>query len=307
MRFSKLTAAAAVTAAAVTAAASIIAFAVPAAASAARNPARATDYDLSLGDSLSIGVQPDASGTAEPTDQGYANDLYARLKHVEARHGRNLKLVELGCSGETSTTMIDGGICTYPDAASQLAAAEQFLSAHRGHVALVTVSIGANDVDKCATLTSVNVACVEQGLATLKTNLATITAGLRSADAGSATTFAGINLYDPFLAAWLTGSQGETLATESVSLVGDLNAILENGYSQADYKVADVAGVFKTTQFSPEVPLPGAGQVPLNVARICRFTWMCAAAPVGPNVHPNAAGYAIIARALSSAIGISRH
>jgi hypothetical protein len=35
--------------------------------------------------------------------------------------------------------------------------------------------------------------------------------------------------------------------------------------------------------------------VPLAVAQICKFTWMCAAAPRGPNIHANAQGYHKIA------------
>ena len=44
--------------------------------------------------------------------------------------------------------MIHGGICRYPGG-SQLAAAAAFLRAHRGHVLLVTIDIGANDPEVC--------------------------------------------------------------------------------------------------------------------------------------------------------------
>jgi lysophospholipase L1-like esterase len=58
-----------------------------------------------------------------------------------------------------------------------------------------------------------------------------------------------------------------------------------------------------TADFSDTAPLPGVGTVPLNVARICGWTWMCAPAPVGPNIHANAAGYQQIAAAFEQAIG----
>ena len=64
-------------------------------------------YHLALGDSLSQGVQPDAAGASVQTGQGYADQLYAAL--LPAHPG--LRLVKLGCPGETSRTMIDGGIC----------------------------------------------------------------------------------------------------------------------------------------------------------------------------------------------------
>ncbi len=52
-----------------------------------------------------------------------------------------------------------------------------------------------------------------------------------------------------------------------------------------------------------QATLPGAGTVPLNVARICQWTWMCAPPPVGPNIHANAAGYQVIAAAFQQVIG----
>jgi lysophospholipase L1-like esterase len=295
----------AVSAATIMAAAVAIGAAVAPGASAATAPAHDIVYDLSLGDSLAVGDQPNASGTLEATDQGYANDIFTKLKSVEAWHGKKLELVNFGCAGETSTSMIGGGTCSYPDAASQLDAAERFLSAHGDQVVLVTLSIGANDVDSCATTASINTTCVAEGLQALESNIGTITGGLRKADPSPATTFAGINLYDPFLATWLSGSPGETLATESVTLVGDLNTILQDGYAAAGYKVANAAGAFKITDFSPTVSLPGVGQVPLNVDLTCKLSYMCASAPVGPNIHPDAAGYAVIAQSLESASKIS--
>jgi hypothetical protein len=66
-------------------------------------------YYLALGDSLSVRAQPDASGTSVPTGQGYASQLYAILGTEQP----GLRLVKLGCIGETTVTMIHGGICRY--------------------------------------------------------------------------------------------------------------------------------------------------------------------------------------------------
>jgi len=74
------------------------------------------------------------------TSDGYPDQVYAALH--PSRPG--LKLVKLGCPGETTTSMINGGICHY-QGGSQLAAAVTFLQAHRGRVLLVTLDIGAND------------------------------------------------------------------------------------------------------------------------------------------------------------------
>src|ERR1700679_464567 len=75
-------------------------------------------YYLALGDSLSQGVQPDSAGTSVETGQGYADQLYAMLRRSQPA----LRLVKLGCPGETTATMIHGGICKYGDG-SQLGAA----------------------------------------------------------------------------------------------------------------------------------------------------------------------------------------
>ena len=50
------------------------------------------------------------------------------------------------------------------------------------------------------------------------------------------------------------------------------------------------------------VPMPPVGLVPLNVARICQWTWICAPAPLGPNKHANTAGYQVMAVAFAEVL-----
>ena len=92
------------------AAVAMTALACAASSSAARHTSARTSYYLALGDSLSVGVQPDAAGKSLPTGRGYASQLYAVLHAGDP----GLRLVKLGCSGETTRTMIDGGTCSYP-------------------------------------------------------------------------------------------------------------------------------------------------------------------------------------------------
>jgi hypothetical protein len=42
--------------------------------------------------------------------------------------------------------------------------------------------------------------------------------------------------------------------------------------------------------------------VPVAVARICQWTWMCAPAPRGPNIHANATGYKQLAKTFKKSI-----
>src|SRR5437763_17080785 len=80
---------------------------------------------VALGDSLSRGAQPNTSGQTVLTHQGYADDIYA----AEKKEVGDLTLEDLGCLGETTSTMIRGGICKY-SGGSQLKAALAFLRMH---------------------------------------------------------------------------------------------------------------------------------------------------------------------------------
>ncbi len=199
--------------------------------------------------------------------------------------------------------MIDGsgGLNPYcPEytspATSQLAAAVAFLEAHPGHVSLVTIDIGANDVDGCfnpaETVAEIE-SCVAAALPTMATNLGEIVGALAAADRGGH--IVGMNYYDPFLADWLSGSTGETLAEGSAELAVAVNGELASVYAHFGVPVADIAGAFQTTNFNL-IPFI---RIPFNVALICAWTWMCAPAPYGaPNsaaIHANDLGYAVIA------------
>jgi lysophospholipase L1-like esterase len=251
----------------------------------------APHYYVSIGDSLSQGYQPGLGNT----DQGYVDDLYASMKAKDP----SLRLAKLGCSGETTTTMINGGICTYQGFSGQLAAAESFLRAHRGHVRYVTLDIGANNVDNCISGGSIDTSCVLKGVATIGAELPQITAGVRLA-AGAGPTFEGMTYYDPFLAVWLRGASSQGTAEESVLLGDGLNTIESTEYRVSGFGVADVAGQFSTNDFGDQTTLPNGATVPRNVARICTWTYMCALS----NIHANAAGYTQIALAFESALGL---
>ena len=251
----------------------------------------AASYYLSLGDSLAQGVQPNAAGVSVETDEGYADQLYAALRLGDP----GLQLVKLGCPGETTGTMIGGGICGYSQG-SQLAAAVSFLQAHPGQVSLITIDIGANDLNPCVALTSLGAveACVETTLPTVVANLTQIMTRLRAA-AGSSVRIIGMTYYVPELAEWLTGPAGQEYAELTEQLAVTFNGLLSNVYQQFGARIADVFRVFQSADFTDQVTLPTIGTVPRNVAIICQWTWECAPAPRGPNEHANVIGYGVIA------------
>jgi lysophospholipase L1-like esterase len=256
-------------------------------------PAASTRYYLALGDSL-------AAGFGAPAGEGYVDDL---VRHYQGAIP-GLELVDLGCPGETTVSFIDGGKCPYPQG-SQLAAAEAFLGAHPGQVALVTLDIGGDDVTGCASgpAAGVSSACVANAVTQVNTDVATIGAALRSA-AGGSVPIAGMTYFDPFVVAWLNGPAGEQEAVASVQALDELNTTLTAAYGRFGAVVADVAGAFSSTDLGDLVS-SSYGTVPKAVAVACAWlTVVCrAGGPVTVSVHPNATGYAQIAAAFEVALG----
>src|SRR5580700_4124987 len=225
--------------------------------SASQHPARqaaqlppSPRYYVSLGDSLSQGVQPTAFGQSEPTSSGYANKLYSVLRARQP----GWQLVKLGCSGETTETMIHGGICQY-GAGSQLAEAERFLREHRGHIGLITIDIGANDPNSCvigAVQASKIINCVDGSVGKTTADLHTIMGGLRTAS-GQTVPIIAMNYYVPELAGWLDGFTGQEIAALIERLVVGYNKILDRIYEQYGAHVANVFGAFHSSDFADKV------------------------------------------------------
>ncbi|HMD47111.1 MAG TPA: SGNH/GDSL hydrolase family protein [Acidimicrobiales bacterium] len=256
-------------------------------------------YYLSLGDSLAQGVQPNKTGASVETSRGYTDDLYNQYR----RQIPGLLPEKIGCPGESTTTMITGGICTYTEGVTesdplgnQLAQAESFLA--HNHVAFVTIDIGANDIDGCVGGGGIDPTCFANGLTAAATNLPVILSGLQAAAPG--VPIYAMNYYDPFLFAWVLGPQGQALATASVSLGVEFNNAIDAAYAAAGVPVADVQDAFETTNFTPQ---PAPTSLPINVQLICGWTWMCTAPPRGPNIHADRAGYSAIATAFETTIG----
>lgn len=258
---------------------------------------------VALGDSLSVGVQPTAAGPSGNTSQGYPRQLASQVG--------GLKLVDYGCGNATSGSFIVGKRACAPKlnpgykqtsgANSQLATAEKYLRKHRKTVKFVTLDIGANDVASCGEGGGIDLPCVQKGIAEIKKNVPTLAKRLRKA-AGKNIPIAGMTLYDPFLQQWFASP---AIASASVTLARDqVNKVLIAAYKQGGFKIADVATAFGTYKpFSQTTTYGGRSDVPVAVANICTYTWMCAPKPRGPNIHANKAGYKLIATTFRKALG----
>lgn len=288
----------------------LVAFAGPVATAAAKTVKTKAGprYYVALGDSLAQGQQPNLQGVSSNTNEGYADDLYqSELKRIHS-----LQLVKLGCGGETTQSMITGKGNKYaaynhchPAGGSQLAAATRFLRAHhdRGEVPLITIDIGANDVDHCTSDPN-PVACAGTGANQIATDVPKILAKLRQA-APRLTTLVAMNLYDPVLGGYFapSGSSANGLATLSVALLKSINDKLGSADAANGFKTADVADAFDTyVPFGTTVTWEG-NQIPLAVAKVCAWTWACSTPPSGPNIHANKNGYEAIANAFADVIG----
>jgi len=228
---------------------------------------------LALGDSLAFGYQPNDDFT-----HGYVDDLFSQLQQKGVKD-----LLNLGCPGEKSSTLINGGICPYSPFSSQLAAALAYLQANAGNVSPVTLDIGANDVlhDTDPSTCTVNVKQFYVDVAKLDANLTlVILPQLKAALKVNGRVTGKIvmmNYYDPL----------QNICPNSVKFSKILNRHLAADV-QSFGSIVDVFRAFGGSK----TPNPN----------ICTLTWMCTAPPLGPDIHPTNQGYSVIADTFANAI-----
>ncbi len=248
-------------------------------------------YYVSLGDSYSVGYQPDRGATP-----GYTA--------VVAKATR-MTLVNFGCGGATTTSLISSvgcpdvlphtaGVMTYPTT-TQEAAALTFLAAHKGHIGLITVSIGGNDVTACATQAN-PIGCVSTAVTAITKNVSSLAASLRAA-AGPGVPLIGLTYPDVILGSYVYPKQPAPTAAVSlaklsvVAFKALINPALSKSYASANGTLVDV-----TKATGAYVPLTRRvhsrtyGTIPAAVASVCTLTWYCAQG----NIHATTKGYTLI-------------
>jgi lysophospholipase L1-like esterase len=258
---------------------------------AAQAAARSKTYYVSLGDSYSVGYQPNRGSTP-----GYT---------VVVARATRLTLVNFGCGGATTTSLVSsigcpdvlphttGGV-TYPTT-TQEAAALSFLNAHRGHIGLITVSIGGNDVTACASQAN-PISCVSTAVAGITKNVTSLAAALRTA-AGPKVPLIGLTYPDVILGSYVYPSHpasASVLSLAKLSVVAFkslINPALAKAYGSVQGSLVDV-----TKATGAYVPLTKTvhsrtyGTIPAAVASVCTLTWFCAQG----NIHATTKGYTLI-------------
>ncbi|HEY6426483.1 MAG TPA: SGNH/GDSL hydrolase family protein [Acidimicrobiales bacterium] len=260
---------------------------------AAQAATRSPTYYVSLGDSYSVGVQPNAGSTP-----GYT--VYV------ARH-TGLTLVNFGCGGATTSSILNlvgcpdvlpdtaGGV-TYPTT-TQIAAAQAFLTAHRGHIGLITVSIGANDVTACATQAN-PIPCVGTAVNNIKANVTTLAADLRAA-AGPNVPIIGSTYPDVILGGYVWPHNPPAASTVNAAKLSVaafkllINPALSKAYASSDGSLVDVtAATGAYGSLTTTVNTKTYGTIPVPVASVCALTWFC---ELG-NIHARTPGYTLIGK-----------
>jgi lysophospholipase L1-like esterase len=250
-------------------------------------------YYVSLGDSYSVGYQPDLGSTP-----GYT---------VVVAKATRLTLVNFGCGGATTTSLVSsvgcpdvlphtaGGV-TYPTT-TQEAAALSFLNAHRGHIGLITVSIGGNDVTACASQAN-PISCVAAAVTGITKNVTSLAAALRAA-AGPKVPLIGLTYPDVILGSYVYPTHpasASVLSLAKLSVVAFkslINPALTKAYGAAHGSLVDV-----TKATGAYVPLTKTvhsrtyGTIPAAVASVCTLTWFCAQG----NIHATTKGYTLIGK-----------
>ncbi len=275
----------------------------PATATATAKPKLVKQYYVSLGDSYSV-------GTTDPehtTTNGYPN----MLVKLARKRGYDFTLVNFGCGGATTTSMLNPtpaqraigcvpaalmpGAANYPGQ-SQMQAALAFIKAHKGKVGLVTISIGGNDVDGCIANPTTASACVIANMPRAVSNLTTMVKQLRAAG-GKKMRIVGSTYPDVVLGAWVRqdvfGPIAPNLAAQSLtSFATVINPGLRKAYATGGASFVDVTTA--TGAFGPFVTttIPTYGDVPVPVAKVCQLTYFCK----DLNIHMQPAGYEIIAK-----------
>jgi lysophospholipase L1-like esterase len=251
------------------------------------------DYVLVLGDSLAFGYQEAKfQMTQDPANftTGFADDFTRFVRNTPP--GKNTTLVNLGCPGETTRSLLTES-CAFHTLAgfrlhvdydgAQIGAAEAFLAAHPGQVGPILIAIGANDVfavsDQCGGL---NTACFAQLfpslVASLSTNYSAILDQLRRAapDAEIIT----LGFYNPF------------------AIVDPVTNLVVEALDQL---VQNISAANRAYFANPFVQF---NLVPPQPQTLCMLSLVCLA-PLN-DIHPTDAGYQVITNVMWAVSGYTR-
>ena len=237
------------------------------------------EYYLALGDSVAYGYQAsrDRGSTVDAAafDHGYVDVIDHVLNLGESR----VTTVNMSCPGESTITMVAGGCpwtlagdpLHFPVDGPQLDAAVRFLTAHRDHVPLVSLTVWGNDVVLFEQRCNFELACIA---ALAPTEIVAISTRLASI-------VAAIHLAAPRAMIVVTGPWDTEI--DDLAAVDPLIAALDRAMQRATVGAGGVyASMFPV--FNPQGNLDREQRV------ICALTSVC-----DGDSHPTDLGYQVIA------------
>ncbi len=256
---------------------------------------------VAIGDSYAAGFQATGRGHGHPTRHGYADQVVG----LAARKGYHLHLVNFGCSGATTSSVLHSPGCAsnYPAPGAppyrvpQAAAALAYLRAHAGRVALVTVSLGGNDVTPCSADVQA-VGCLTRALRRATRNIGRLVTRIRAAAPHAVVV--GTGYPDIFLGKAVSSDPTEQQLAR-ISVFGFRHVRQSRPCSQV---TTAAAAASSTSRQRPAayLPLPAprpsrrTDGIPVAVADVCRLTYYCEYG----DIHPRTTGYAVIARLVAA-------
>jgi lysophospholipase L1-like esterase len=235
-------------------------------------------YYLALGDSISYGYQASKRLAGLPPsgfNTGYVDVFAARLRQIQP----SITVVNYSCVGESTRTFMAGpclgntlGIRLHDEwAGTQLDAALAFLSAHRGEVSPITVTLWGNDARELSEACGGDLDCLIQrapaAIAQAAANLKTILGRLRTAAPNAEIIVTG---------PWNISIGGFPETDPFFKIYDDA---LRRVAADMRVRYVDLFPIF-----NPQ------GDIEAETAAICALTLLCSES----DIHPSDAGFRVI-------------
>lgn len=236
-------------------------------------------YYLALGDSIAYGYQAwrhDAGLPASGYDTGYVDVFAERLRDIQP----SIRVVNYSCIGESTRSFMNGpcvgNLVGQPLhdgwTGTQLDAALTFLSAHKGEVSPITVTLWGNDARELSEECGGDLDCIQErvgpAIARAAANLQTILGRLRVAA--------------PQAEIIVTGPWNISVGAfpETDPFFALFNGALKQSVTNSRSRYVELFPIF-----NPQ------GDIDAETAAICTLTLLC----TDGDIHPSDAGYGVIA------------
>ncbi len=254
--------------------------------------ASASTY-IAIGDSYAWGYTTFASGAvASNGDRGYVSRYADHLATLPINAGIRPTLVNVGLSGENSQSFFDTSVSrtlnpTYTADISQSSRLTQAITDATSPIRAISISLGGGDLISVATAPdfatitdSERFGRILAAMNNVATSLLTILGDLRSRPQTAAADILVLGYFDPF-----PGYPSSPATPYSGFALTQLNGVLNLVAQEAGARFISIAPAF--------------------AGREAELSHIADDEPLGINIHPNDAGYAVIAQAMIPGPGTS--